>query len=147
MLEARGLGGWRDSYDLIADGQAVATWDPTFWRAGGNFYLAGRRYDVKSNVWGTRFEMIDEVGVIVGAADRVRRKRWTLEAGGRTYQFQRASWGRSEELFLADGRPAGSVRRVSAYESDVVADLPGLPLLLQIFVIVVLMTKWDAPAA
>jgi len=145
MLEARKVTLWRDRYDLVADGKAVASWDGWFWRSGGTLYLAGRRYDVKSNVWGNRFEMIDEVGVIVAAANGVRRKRWTVEAGGWTYQFQRASQWRSEELILADGRPAGSVRRVGGSgRSGVVADLPGLPLLLQIFVVVVVVIRWDA---
>ena len=147
MLKARRTSLWRDRYDLVADGQPLATWDGRAWRSGGTFDLAGRRYDVKSNVWGTRFEMTDEMGMTVASADRVGRKRWTVEAGGRTYGFQRASWWRSEELLLADDRPAGSVRRVSTWRSDAVADLPGLPLPVQVFVVVVVLTMWDAQAA
>ncbi len=85
--------------------------------------------------------------MIVATADRVGRKRWTVEASGRTYRFQRVSWWRSEELLVADGRPVGSVRRVSRWRSDAVADLPDLPLPLQVFVVVVVMTMWDAQAA
>jgi hypothetical protein len=54
-------------------------WNGRGWRNGGTFDLAGRRYDVKSNVWGTQFQMIDEPGMIVATADRVGRKRWTVE--------------------------------------------------------------------
>lgn len=147
MLEARRVSLWRNRYDLVADGQPLATWDAGFWLSGGTFELAGRRYKVKSNAWGTRFEMLDEVGVAVAAADRVGRKHWTVEAGGRTYQFQRASWWRHEELILTDGQPAGSVRRASMWRGDAVADLPGLPLPLQVFVLAVVVTMWDAQAA
>lgn len=95
-------------------------------------------------MWGTRFEMTDEAGMIVAMADRVGRKQWTA-GSGRTYRFQQAPWWRSEELLVADGRPVGSVRRVSRWRRDVVADLPDPPLPLQVFVVVVL-TMWDAQA-
>ena len=91
--------------------------------------------------------MTDEASMIVATADRVGRKRWTVEASGRTYRFQRVSWWRSEELLVADGRPVGSVRRVSRWRGDAVADLPDLSLPLQVFVVVVVLTMWDAQAA
>jgi hypothetical protein len=146
MLEARRVNLWRNRYEIVADGQPLAMWDGRVWRNGGTFDLAGRRYDVKSNVRGTRFEMTDEAGIIVATADRVGRKRWTVQASSRTYRFQRASWWRSEELLGADGRPVGSVRRVSHWRRDAVADLPDLPVPLQVFVIVVVLTMWDAQA-
>ena len=65
MLEARRISLWRNRYEIVADGQPLATWDGRVWRDGGTFDLAGRRYDVKSNLWGTRFEMTDEAGMIV----------------------------------------------------------------------------------
>jgi hypothetical protein len=135
MLEARRISLWRNRYEIIADGQPLAMWDGRVWRNGGTFNVAGRRYDVKSNVWGTRSEMTDEAGMIIATADRVGRKRWTVEANGRTYRFQRASWWRSEQLLVADGRPVGSVRRVSPWRRGAVADLSDLPLPLQVFVV------------
>jgi hypothetical protein len=146
MLEARRISLWRNRYDIVADGQPLAMWDGRVWRNGGTFDLAGRRYDVKSNLWGARFEMTDEAGMIVARANRVGRKRWTVEASDRTYRFQRASWWRSEELLLADDRPMGSVRRVSRWRRDAVADLPDLPLAVQVFVVVVVLAMWDAQA-
>jgi len=147
MLEARRISLWRNRYELVADGQPLATWEGRFWRSGGTFDVAGRRYDVKANVWGSRFELTDEFGMMVAAADRVGRRRWAVEAGGRSYQFQRASLWRSEEVLVADGRPVGSVRRVSLWRGDAVADLPGLPLPLQVFVVVVVLSMWDARTA
>src|SRR5262245_44523062 len=137
MLEARRISQWRSRYEIVAEGQPLAMGDGRIGRKGGTFDLAGHHYDVKSTVCGSRSEMIDEAGMIVATADRVGRKRWTVEASGRTYHFQRASWWRSEQLLVADGQPVGSVRRVSHWRGDAVANLPDLPLPLQVFVVVV----------
>jgi len=59
MLEARRVSLWRNRYEIVADGRPLARWDGRTWRNGGTFELAGRRHDVKSNAWGTRFEMTD----------------------------------------------------------------------------------------
>jgi hypothetical protein len=147
MLQARKVNVWRNRYELASDGQPLTTWDRRTWRTGGTFELAGRRYDVRGNVWATRFEMTDEFGMNVAAADRVGRKRWTVEASGRSYQFQRASLWRSEQMLVTDGRPVGSVRRASAWRGDAVAELPGLPLPVQVFVLVVVLTMWDSSEA
>jgi hypothetical protein len=147
MLQARKISMWRDRYEIAADGRTLATWEGRLWRTGGTFDLAGRHYDVRSNALGSRYEMTDQVGVGVASADRVGRKRWTVTADGRTYAFQRASWWRSEEVLVVDGRRMGTVRRVRAWRGDAVADLPGLSLPVQVFVLVVVLTMWDAQAA
>ena len=84
MLEARRVSLWRSRYELVADGRPLATWDGRVWRNGGSFDLAGRHYEVTSNVFGTRFELTDQVGMPVATAQRVGRRRWTVEAGGRS---------------------------------------------------------------
>lgn len=137
---------WRNRYELTADGQPVATWDGGLWRRG-TIDLAGRPYAVTSNVWGSRFEMTDQVGLTVATADRVGRRRWTVTGNGRSYEFQRPMAWRSEELLLAGGQPVGSVRRGRAWRSDAVADLPGLPMPLQVFVVIVVLTMWNARSA
>ena len=49
--------------------------------------------------------MVDDAGAVVASADRVGRKRWTVEAAGQTYHFRRKSfWGNEEELVLGDTR-------------------------------------------
>jgi hypothetical protein len=148
MLAARRLSIWRNRYEIVADGQPLAIWDGRSWRGGGTFDLLGRHYEVRSSGWGTRFDMTDESGLPIATAQRVGRKRWTVQAGGATYRFQRASW-RQEQLLAdspdgTDNRPAGTVRRVSAWRSDVVADLPNLAMTLQVFVVVVVLTMWNA---
>lgn len=144
MLTARQVSVWRNRYDIIIDGRTVATWDSAFWMNGGDFELDGRRYEVRANVWGNRFGMVDAVGERVASADRVGRKRWTVEASGQTYEFRRASMWDTEQELHADGERVGSVKRTSIWRGEVTADLPGLSLPVQIFVLGVVITVWDA---
>src|SRR4051812_2928181 len=147
MVEARKVSLWHNRYELTADGERLATWEGRSWRSGGTFDLAGRRYDVRSNAWGSRFEMTDQVGMVAATAERVGRRQWTVEANGRSYEFRRASMWRSEQILVADGRPVGSIRRVNMWRGDAVADLPGLPPPVQVFVLAVVLSMWDAQAA
>jgi hypothetical protein len=147
MLHAKKPAFWRNRYEITADGQPIATWDGSMWRNGGRFELDGLRYEVRGNMWGSRYGMAAEDGSPVAAADRVGRKKWTVEAAGRNYEFRRASMWRHEEELLSGGRSVGSVRRTSVWRSDATADLPELPLPVQIFVLVVVLTTWDGLTA
>jgi len=113
MLEARKASVWKNRYDIIADGRRLATWDESSWKAGGTVELDGRRYEVRANMWGNKYGMVDADGTPVASADRVGRKNWTVEAGGRTYEFHRASMWRQEEELHSEGRRVGSVKRSS----------------------------------
>ena len=138
---------WRGRYQMKADGRPVAVWDPTWWRTGGDFEVDGRLFTVRSNGWGTKFRMLDQVGAEVARVDRAGRKRWTVVADGRTYEFRRASfWGNQQEL-VADGVKVGSLRRTGAWSGDVEADLPGMPLPVQICVVGVQIAIWHAQQA
>lgn len=148
MLEATKTSLWQNRYAIGADGRQLAVWDGSLWTAGGTFELDGRRYKVRGNMWGSTYGMVDQAGAPVAKANRVGRKRWTVEAGGRTYTFQRASlWRDEQELRSADGRRLGSVRRTSLWRGDAVADLPSLPLPVQIFVLAVVLTMWNSSSA
>ncbi|MEV8510711.1 hypothetical protein [Dactylosporangium sp. NPDC051484] len=147
MLQARRTSVWRSRYEVVADGRTVITWDGALWNNGGDFTLDGRRYEVRGNVWGSRFTMVDGSGAQVARAERVGRKQWTVEAAGRAYHFRRSSIFGTEQELVTDGRRVGSVRRTSVWRGDVAADLPGLPLPVQIFVLGVVITMWDAQAA
>lgn len=147
MLLAKKVGFWRSRYEITADGLVLATWEGSMWRTGGTFALDGRRYEIRSNLTGRKYGMVTEDGTAVASADRVGRKRWTVEVDGRVLEFQRASMWRREELLLCEGREVGFVKRTSIWTSDAMADLPGLPVPVQIFVLAVVLTKWDAEAA
>ena len=144
MLTAERMSMWRGRYQMKADGRPVAVWDPSWWRTGGDFEVDGRRFTVRANGWGTQYRMLDQAGEEVARVERAGRKRWSVVADGRTYEFRRASmWGSQQEL-LADGVKAGSLRRTGAWSGDVEADLPGMPLPVQICVVGVQIAIWHA---
>ncbi|WP_407345300.1 hypothetical protein [Pengzhenrongella phosphoraccumulans] len=147
MIEARKASMWTTRYDLVVDGLPLATWDASWWKPGGAIEIDGRRYEVRTNLWGSTYGMADQDGARIASADRVGRKSWRVEADGVTYEFRRPSAWRQEEELLADGQPVGSVRRTSAWRGDAVADLPGLPLAVQVFVLAVVLATWDTAGA
>ena len=147
MLRGRRTSTWRSRYEFSVDDQPVAVWDSSFWRSGGSFELDGRLYRVRSNAWGSQFGMADANDTRVASADRVGRKRWSVAAGGQTYEFQRAGWFSHAQDLMVNGVPVGSVRRTSFWRGDVAADLPGVPLPVQIFVTGVVIAMWDRQAA
>jgi hypothetical protein len=145
MLTAEKPNMWRSRYDISVDGEHVAQWEPSWWRqSGGVFELNGQRYLVRGNAVGSRFELIDSGGQPLASAERVGHKRWTVQSGGRTYEFRRASvWRGDQELLLGD-QAVGSIRRDSVWRNSAVADLRGMPQPVQVFVLCVVLAKWDA---
>lgn len=110
---------------------------------GGSFDLDGHVYSVRANMWGSTYGMARDDGTPVATARHVGRKRWTVEAGDQTYEFQRASLWRTEQELRSGGQRVGSVRRTSRWRSDATADLPELPLAVQVFVLAVVLTMWN----
>ncbi|MDP9793389.1 hypothetical protein J2S43_001901 [Catenuloplanes nepalensis] len=147
MLTARKSSFWRNRYDIGADGRVVTTWSSSFWRQGGDFELDGRPYRVRSSVMGRSFTMTDGGGNPVAEASRVGRKRWTVTAGGRTYHFRRTSFWSGDQELHDDAGHQGSIRRTGFWRTGVVADLPGLPPPVQVFVLGVVISMWNAEQA
>ena len=145
-MEARRISTWKSSYLVTDRGREVATWDSKVWKGGGEFVLDGRRFRVKSNGWGTKYTMADDAGTVVASADRVGRKRWTVSAGGQTYHFRSKFWSGEEELVLGETR-VGAVRKASFWGSTVNVELPGLPPAVQLFVLGVVISKWNAESS
>lgn len=143
-LTAKRTSVWRSRYDIGAAGRTVTVWDGAVWRGDSSFELDRRRYEVRGNVWRTRFDLVVGDGARVASADRTQRRRWTVEADGVTYHFERPSvWRQEQELRAPGGGRVGGVRRTSFWRGDAVADLPGLPLPVQIFVVGIVLTRWD----
>lgn len=147
MLRAEKVGFWRNRYELTVDGLLLTTWDRSMWKASGSFELDGRCYEIRANLWGSRYGMVTEDGTAVASADRVGRRRWTIEADGRTYEFQRVSIWRREEALHLEGSRVGSIRRTGGWRSDTIAELPGLPIPTQVFALIVTLTRWDRESA
>lgn len=147
MLTAEKPSIWRSRYDISVDGRRVARWEPSWWRSGGVFDLDGQRYQVRGNALGSRFELIGPAGQPLASAQRVGRKRWTVQAGDSTYEFRRASIWRGDQELLLGEQAVGSIRRASVWRSSAVADLPGMPEPVAVFVLCVVLAMWDAAAA
>jgi len=137
---------WRRRYDISVDGVHVSRWEPTWWQSGGVFELDGQQYHVRRSALGGRDQLTGPAGEPLASAQRVGRKRWTVQAGTRTYEFRRASiWRGDQELILGD-QAVGSIRRDSVWRHSAVADLPGMPRSVQVFVFCVVLAMWDAAA-
>jgi hypothetical protein len=107
----------------------------------------GRRFQVRSSGWATSYKMLDEAGNEVAVVEKPGRKHWTARADGRVYEFRRSSlWGKRQEM-LVGGVGVGSIRRTSPWRGDIEADLPGMPLPIQIFVVGVQIARWQAQQA
>ncbi len=138
---------WRGGYQIAADGRPVTVWDPSWWRTGGDFEIDGDRFHVRANGWGTRYRMVDQAGAEVAVAERAGRKHWTVRAGGRAYEFRRASMFSTRQELLDGDAVVGSVRRTSGWTGAIEADLPTVPLPIQIFVVGVQIAIWQAQQA
>jgi hypothetical protein len=102
----------------------------------------GRRYKIRSNRLATDHTMVTEDVREVASAHRVGCKGSVLLADGRTYEFQSpVIWRREEEVYLEDRR-MGSIKQVNARPGDTSANLSGLPILVQIFALVVVTIRW-----
>ncbi|MFF5287854.1 hypothetical protein [Paractinoplanes globisporus] len=146
-MEARKISVWRSRYSVTDRGREIAVWDSSVWKGGGEFQLDGRRFRVRSNAWHNKYTMIDDAEAVVASADRVGRKRWTVEAAGQTYHFRRKSfWGSEQELVLGETR-VGSVRKTSFWGGDIAVELPALTPALQVFVLGVVISMWNTEAA
>jgi hypothetical protein len=130
--------------DTTRDDKVICTWKPSAFIGGGTFELEGHRYDVARGGWtGRRYRLRDEAGRLVALADGVGRTAWTVETGGEVHEFERPSPWRRDQVLVRDGTPVGAVRRTSAWFGEAEADLPGLPLAVQVFVLVSLLAVWD----
>jgi hypothetical protein len=148
MLKARRTSMWRSRYEIENDGTVLTEWEGNSWSIGGHFDLGGRAYRIRANGWGTRYTMTDDAELVHAEAERVGRKQWKVHAGGRSFDFRRDSlWRGGDEQLMEGDTVVGRIKRTSAWRGDVAADLPGLPLPVQIFVLGVVITNWNAQAA
>ncbi|MEU4563250.1 hypothetical protein AB0F72_33135 [Actinoplanes sp. NPDC023936] len=147
MLTAGRKSMWRSQYQLALDGAQVAEWDPKVWKTGGRFTLDGQDFEVRAHGWGSTFSMTDGQGTVLAEAQRVGRKNWTVQAGDVAYEFQRVSIWRNDQDLMRDGVPVGTIRQTSSWSGSLEADLPGLALPVQIFIVGIMITWWNSQAA
>lgn len=147
MLTAQKTSAFKREYEIEIDGRVVTTFRPSWWRSGGTFVVEGHEYTVRQNFWGVTYGMAMADGTVVASADRVGRKRWTVDAEGRTHHFRRASMWTGEQAMVDGEREIGSIRKLGMFRSGAVADLPALDPALQVFVVAVVLTMWDNQAS
>jgi hypothetical protein len=148
MIRAERTTLWGRDHLITADGREVTTFSASWWTSGGRFALDGREYEVRTNLRGRRYGMTEAGSdVPVATADGVGRRHWTVDAGGRAHEFRRTSLWSSDQALVLDGREVGSVHRASAWRGGAVADLPGLDVAVQVFVVAVVLTMWARASA
>jgi hypothetical protein len=129
-------------YELTQDGRALTTFSLKRGRIGTRFELDGAGYRVRSHRFSGAYELLDDDGSVVAATDRVNR-RWSLHASGRAWHFRRTAMAGREFSMLGErGERSGSVRRTGVGASGAAADLPGVELNLQVFVLIVVLLRW-----
>jgi hypothetical protein len=147
MLTAERTSFWKSRYTLIEDGVPLTVWGASTWSSGGTFELGGRAYRVRSNAWGSRWSLLDDGGGVVAEAERFGHKKWRVLSAGRVYEFRRRTlFGFDQELVDGD-RSVGVIRQTSGWSGSLSADLPGLPLPVQIFVLGIVISQFLAAAA
>jgi hypothetical protein len=136
MLEARSAGTWTQRMEVTRDGAPVTTWTVGGRGGPGGFELDGRRYVISSTFLGSRYLLHAAPNEPVAEVRRPGARRWTLVVDGREHRFHRPFLGGGEHRLLVDGEQVGFVRKGGFRDRALRADLPGVPLPAQVFVLV-----------
>lgn len=144
MLTARRTRWWSVRYELAQDGVVEATWTWSRMGRSGALTVGGRTIAASASSWtGRRFRFVGPDGRVVAEGDRVGSAGWDLHTPDGEHRFERRSYLRRDQSLVVDGVETGSVSRISAFSSDVAADLPTLPAATRLCVVAALLTVWD----
>jgi hypothetical protein len=138
MLTARRAGVWTMRLEIDEDGAPITVWKAGGWGGPGGFELAGRPYVISSTFLGSRYLLNSEPAEPVAEAHRPGSRRWTLRVEGQEHHFHRPFLGGGEHRLLVGGEPVGYVRKGGFRDPGLHAELPGIPLSAQVFVLVVI---------
>lgn len=146
MLYAQRRGAFDNSHGIVDEsGKLIAFWNPKTFRQAGEFELLGARYTVQTAGWAyQRASLLGSDGAVLAEADGVGRKRWTVLAGGTTHDFERTSiWRADQALVNAGQQRIGLIRRAGFWGQRAEADLPGLPLPVAVFALILVLMLWE----
>jgi hypothetical protein len=146
MLYAQRRGSLKYEYGIVDEtGKLLTMWIQKALQQAGEFELDGARYTVRTAGWTQRqASLITADGTVLAEADGVGRKRWTVQAGGVVHNFERASILRSDQALVNAGQQQiGLIRRAGFWGQRAQADLPGLPLPVAVFALVVTLMLWE----
>ncbi|EFK99910.1 MULTISPECIES: hypothetical protein [Streptomyces] len=137
MLEIKPESTFGRGYEVLVNGMSVGTWSSRVWRSGGQIDMAGETFEFRSGSWGRSFEML--TGGTVRAEAHRSGGHWLVTGEGGPYELKRPSFLRGKRQLVADGRVLGEFRS-SGIRGGLTADLGDVPLPVQVFVGVVVLT-------
>jgi len=144
MLHARREGAFRHSYVITEDGDVPVTTVTSSLRGDAAYELDGVAYRLRISGIVRRQALLETTdGRPVAGADSIGRRRWTVSAQGRSYEFERVGLFGNEQAHVAGGERRGSVRRVGFWRTTAQADLPELPRLVAVFAFAVALLAWQ----
>jgi hypothetical protein len=141
MLRVKQVGFLAPDYDVFSNDESLTLYETSMWRAGGTFTLDAVVYEARCNLMASWWDLTTG-DKLVARAGSLLRAQWTIQADGHSYRFQRAGLFRREFEYLRDDAVVGFIRRPSMWNNDIEADLPGLPLVLQVFLVGVCVVAW-----
>jgi len=140
------------SYDILADGQLVTHW-ATKWLRGGKFVLEDGAYLISDDaisddpigdaMGGVAFTLTDPTGTRLATSSDPSRRMWTVTTEDQTYEFDRRSRWRQHMDMVDGGRAVGYIRRPNL-NADASAELPMMPLPVQVFAVALALLVWDS---
>ncbi|MFJ4435828.1 hypothetical protein [Streptomyces sp. NPDC088923] len=137
MLEIKPESAFGRGYEVLVDGVTVAHWSSRLWRSGGQVELAGETFEFRSGGWGRSFEML--AGGTVRAEAHRSGVRWLVTGEGGAYELGRPSFLRGKRQLVAGERVLGEFQS-RGLRGGVTADLGEVPVPLQVFVGLVVLT-------
>jgi hypothetical protein len=133
-------GSFKNGFDLLDDsGAVVGSFSGSVWREGGRILVGGQEWEFRKD-GGRRFEL---PGYAAAERTSMWSGKWSLSAGGRTYELAKESWlSRGYDVTL-DGRTVGGINPRGWSERKADVSLPAeLPPPVQVFTVAVVLTQW-----
>ncbi|MGE9692373.1 MULTISPECIES: hypothetical protein [unclassified Streptomyces] len=137
MLEIKPESAFGRGYEVLVNGMSVGNWSSRLWSSGGQIDMAGESFTFRSGGWGRSFEML--AGDTVRAEAHRSGGHWVVTGEGGPYELKRPSFLRGKRQLVADGRVLGEFRS-TGFRGGVTAELGDVPLPVQVFVGVVVLT-------
>ncbi|MFI5658841.1 hypothetical protein [Streptomyces sp. NPDC051684] len=121
------------TYRIRSEGAPVGRWNAQTWKSGGRVELAGEIFELRSSRWGRSFEMLEggPGGPVRAQAHRSGR-RWHITDAEDEYELIRPSALRGKRRLVKGVSILGELR-LGRFGSGLTADLADVPLSLQVF--------------
>lgn len=147
MLEIKRERVFGRTYQILSEGRPIAQWSAHAWKSGGRVELAGESFELRSSHWGRSFEMLDGgAGGPVRAEAHRSGRRWHLTDAEGEYELMRPSVLRGKRQLVRGDSVVGEFRP-GRFGSGLTAEFTGVPLPLQVFAGLVVISLQQRQAA